>query len=77
MAADDPGGLRYATFRLADGVTFVHIAITEGKDNPCPGRPPSRSSSASSAADWSPTASGHNQDAHLSTLTGLPRLPGI
>jgi hypothetical protein len=34
LTADDPGGLRYATFRLADGVTFVHIAITEGKDNP-------------------------------------------
>ncbi|GJM39139.1 MAG: hypothetical protein DHS20C19_25060 [Acidimicrobiales bacterium] len=29
----DPGGLRYATFRLADG-TFVHIADVEGEENP-------------------------------------------
>jgi hypothetical protein len=34
LAADDPGGLRYAAFRLADGVSFVHIAIVEGQDNP-------------------------------------------
>jgi hypothetical protein len=25
----DPGGLRNITLRLADGVTFVHIAVTE------------------------------------------------
>ena len=29
----DPGGLRYATFRLADG-TFVHIAEIESDENP-------------------------------------------
>ena len=34
LSADDPGGLRYATFRLADGVTFIHIAVQEGSDNP-------------------------------------------
>lgn len=34
LNADDPGRLRYATFRLADGVTFVHLAATEGDDNP-------------------------------------------
>jgi hypothetical protein len=34
LARDDPGGLRYATFRLADGVTFVHVAVHEGDDNP-------------------------------------------
>ncbi len=34
LAAEDPGGLRYATFRLADGVTFVHIAVAEGEVNP-------------------------------------------
>jgi hypothetical protein len=33
LAATDPGGLRYATFRLDDGVTFVHVATVEG-DNP-------------------------------------------
>ncbi len=33
LAETDPGGLRYATFRLADG-TFVHIAEVEGDENP-------------------------------------------
>lgn len=33
LAQRDPGGVRYATFRLADG-TFVHIADVEGDDNP-------------------------------------------
>ena len=27
----DPGGFRYRTLRLADGVTFVHIAESEGE----------------------------------------------
>ena len=34
LAATDPGGLRYATFRLDDRVTFVHVAEIEGDDNP-------------------------------------------
>jgi hypothetical protein len=29
-----PEGLRYATFRLADGVSFVHVAVIDGTDNP-------------------------------------------
>ncbi|TQS21598.1 hypothetical protein [Microbispora sp. KK1-11] len=29
-----PEGLRYAAFRLADGVGFVHVALIEGHDNP-------------------------------------------
>ena len=29
----DPGGLRYATFRLADGVSFVHIAFLDDGSN--------------------------------------------
>ena len=33
LATADPGGVRYATFRLADG-TFVHIADVEGEHNP-------------------------------------------
>ncbi len=33
LAAADPGGVRYATFRLADG-TFVHVADIEGDRNP-------------------------------------------
>jgi hypothetical protein len=34
LAVDDPGGLRYMTLRLADGVTFVHVATLEGAENP-------------------------------------------
>jgi hypothetical protein len=30
----DPAGFRYATFRLDDGVTFVHIAESESPGNP-------------------------------------------
>jgi len=33
LAASDPGGVRYATFRLEDG-TFVHIADVEADPNP-------------------------------------------
>jgi hypothetical protein len=33
LAADDPPGLGYVTYRLDDGVTFVHVATIEG-DNP-------------------------------------------
>jgi len=29
-----PGGLRYATFRLDDGVSFVHLAVETGEDGP-------------------------------------------
>jgi hypothetical protein len=34
LATDNPGGLRYVTFRLEDGVTFVHVATIEGETNP-------------------------------------------
>ena len=34
LAADGPGGLRYAAFRLADGVSFVHIVRYETEDDP-------------------------------------------
>ncbi|MFL6110769.1 MAG: hypothetical protein ACJ786_05395 [Catenulispora sp.] len=30
----DPTGMRYATFRLDDGVSFVHIAEFDGQENP-------------------------------------------
>jgi Antibiotic biosynthesis monooxygenase len=30
----EPSGLRYATFRLDDGVSFVHLAITEDGQSP-------------------------------------------
>jgi hypothetical protein len=31
---DQPDGFRYATLRLADGVTFVHIALSERDPSP-------------------------------------------
>jgi hypothetical protein len=35
LADVQPDGLRYATVKLEDGVSFVHIAVHEG-DNPLP-----------------------------------------
>ncbi len=34
LATMDPGGFEYRTLRLDDGVTFVHIAVFDGDDNP-------------------------------------------
>lgn len=34
LAETCPEGLRYATFRLDDNVSFVHIAAVEGQANP-------------------------------------------
>ena len=34
LAAKDPGGIRYATLRLEDGVSFVHIFMTDSDDTP-------------------------------------------
>ena len=34
LNAHDPGGLHYVTLRLDDGVSFVHVAIIDGDDNP-------------------------------------------
>ena len=36
LGATRPAGLRYATFRLADGVTFVHVATVETDDDTNP-----------------------------------------
>lgn len=36
LAATRPDGLRYATFRLDDGVTFVHVASIETADGSNP-----------------------------------------
>jgi hypothetical protein len=36
LAQVDPEGLRYATFVLDDGITFVHLA-THDEHNPLPG----------------------------------------
>jgi hypothetical protein len=35
LARERPDGLRYATFVLDDGVTFVHVA-SHGEENPLP-----------------------------------------
>jgi hypothetical protein len=31
-----PAGLHYATFRLEDGASFVHVAMSEGDTSPLP-----------------------------------------
>ena len=36
LADSQPDGLHYASFRLADGVSFVHVVSTDGEDNPLP-----------------------------------------
>ncbi|NUR28001.1 MAG: hypothetical protein HOV83_19525 [Catenulispora sp.] len=37
LAEKRPAGLRYAAYRLADGVSFVHVVQVDGDDNPLPG----------------------------------------
>jgi hypothetical protein len=34
LRASQPAGLRYVTFELEDGVSFIHIAETEDEHNP-------------------------------------------
>lgn len=34
LAQQAPNGLRYAAFRLDDGVSFLHLAILDEDDNP-------------------------------------------
>ena len=34
LAKHDPGGLHYAAFRLDDGVSFLHVALIDGDENP-------------------------------------------
>jgi len=36
LAESDPGGIRYATFLLKDGVTFVHVASIDTEDGSNP-----------------------------------------
>jgi hypothetical protein len=36
LEADGPDGVRYASFRLADGVSFVHVASIETGDGTNP-----------------------------------------
>jgi hypothetical protein len=39
LGREDPDGLHYATFRLDDGVTFVHVAVLDGEENPLTSSP--------------------------------------
>jgi hypothetical protein len=39
LAESKPDGLRYATFRLDDGVSFVHVAVLDGDVNPLTSSP--------------------------------------
>jgi acyl dehydratase len=39
LADARPDGLHYATFRLHDGVTFVHVAMTDTDENPLTSSP--------------------------------------
>jgi hypothetical protein len=34
LARENPGGLRYATFRLDDGTGFLHVALLDADENP-------------------------------------------
>jgi hypothetical protein len=34
LASDKPDGLHYASFRLDDGVSFLHVAVVDGEENP-------------------------------------------
>mgnify|MGYP001218956108 CR=1 FL=1 len=36
LRQDRPEGLRYAAFRLSDGVTFLHLVQNEDNDKPSP-----------------------------------------
>jgi hypothetical protein len=39
LAEQHPEGLHYATYRLDDGVSFVHIAVTDSDVNPLTSSP--------------------------------------
>jgi hypothetical protein len=34
LAKERPEGLQYAAFRLQDGVSFLHVAVVDGAENP-------------------------------------------
>jgi Antibiotic biosynthesis monooxygenase len=36
LRRSEPAGLRYATFKLDDGVSFVHLALTESENGGSP-----------------------------------------
>jgi hypothetical protein len=70
LLATDPGGLRYATFRLADG-SFVHIADVEGEANPLASSEAFAAFQADIAGRCEP---GKGPDPQPATLVGTYRL---
>jgi hypothetical protein len=39
LAEQNPDGLRYAAFRLDDGVSFLHVAVVDTEPNPLTASP--------------------------------------
>ncbi len=39
LAKQEPEGLRYAALRLEDGISFLHIAVVDGEENPLTASP--------------------------------------
>jgi len=39
LATQNPESLRYAAFRLDDGVSFLHVAVIDGEENPLTSSP--------------------------------------
>jgi hypothetical protein len=39
LATENPEGFRYAAFRLDDGVSFLHVAVLDGEENPLTSSP--------------------------------------
>jgi hypothetical protein len=39
LAEHNPAGLHYAAFRLEDGVSFLHVAVLDGDNNPLTASP--------------------------------------
>ena len=58
LAAVGPPGLRYATLRLGDGRTFIHLAIDDG-ESPLPGLAAFRAfqAGARDRCEWGPEVS--------------------
>lgn len=36
LAEEEPSGVRYAAYRLADGVSFMHVVVHEDDSDPLP-----------------------------------------
>jgi len=39
LSREEPEGFSYATYKLEDGLTFIHVAFHEPGSNPLPGLP--------------------------------------